>query len=153
MQTRIPPPVLALLAAAAMWALHHWLALGMLVAPGHARWGLLPVTIGVLILLAAMVQFRRARTTVNPMRPQDASHLVTHGIFGRSRNPMYLGLTFMLVGLAVWLGTASPWLVPPSFVAAITWLQIVPEERALGRLFGAEYAAYCAQVGRWLTLH
>ncbi|MGF6598624.1 protein-S-isoprenylcysteine O-methyltransferase Ste14 [Paraburkholderia sp. GAS448] len=54
------------------------------------------------------VRFRQARTTTNPMDPSKASRLVTDGVFCVSRNPMYLGLELLLIGWAVWLGSASP---------------------------------------------
>jgi protein-S-isoprenylcysteine O-methyltransferase Ste14 len=133
-----------------MWALDRWWPGGTLVASAYARAGLVPAALGIVIDLAAIRQFRQAGTTVNPLRPQSASRLVTGGIFRRSRNPMYVGLTCILVGYAVALGSASPWLVPAAFVATITWLQILPEERALATLFGAEYAAYRRDVRRWL---
>ncbi|MEI8298522.1 MAG: isoprenylcysteine carboxylmethyltransferase family protein [Pseudomonadota bacterium] len=150
MQNRIPPPLLALLAAIAMWALDHWWPATALVPAAYARVGLLPAAMGVAIVLTAMRLFRRAGTTISPLSPQNSSHLVTTGLFSRSRNPMYVGLTCVLVGYAIGLGTASPWLMPPVFLAAITWLQIFPEERALRRLFGVEYDAYCRKVRRWL---
>ena len=76
--------------------------------------------------------------------------MVTNGIYGFTRNPMYLGLALILLGLAVFL--ASPWalLGPVGFVAFITRFQIRPEERALQARFGAAYTAYCARVRRWV---
>lgn len=97
--------------------------------------------------MAAFVRFRQAQTTVNPMEPEKATSLVTDGVFRISRNPMYLGLLLLLTGWALWLGTASPWFVPPLFVIAISVAQIVPEE-----LFGERYRAYRQSVARWISL-
>lgn len=55
----------------------------------------------------------------------------------------------LLIGWALWLGSANVWLIPPLFVITITTRQIVPEERALARLFGAPYLAYRGKVARW----
>jgi protein-S-isoprenylcysteine O-methyltransferase Ste14 len=66
---------------------------------------------------------------------------------------MYLGLTLLLIGWAVWLGSASPWLIPPLFVTIVTLLQILPEEEALGQLFGQQYVEYRRDVARWLGGH
>ena len=84
------------------------------------------------------------------MDPSKASQLVTAGVFRVSRNPMYLGMTLLLIGLALWLGSASPWLIPPLFVIIITVAQIIPEEHALGQVFGEPYAAYRRRVRRWV---
>jgi protein-S-isoprenylcysteine O-methyltransferase Ste14 len=100
-------------------------------------------------MLAALGQFRRARTTTNPLKPDTTSALVTSGAFAYSRNPMYLGLALILAGWAFWLGALTPWLVLPLFIAAITTLQILPEEAALARLFGADFAAYRRSTERW----
>jgi protein-S-isoprenylcysteine O-methyltransferase Ste14 len=87
------------------------------------------------------------------MDPSKASRLVTGGVFRISRNPMYLGLALLLIGWAVWLGSASPWLIPPLFVTIVTLLQIIPEEEALARLFGDQYVEYRRDVLRWLGRH
>jgi protein-S-isoprenylcysteine O-methyltransferase Ste14 len=153
MQVRIPPPIVMLLAAALMWALHHWMPVGHWIARPWNRLGGLVGGLGIAIAVAAFVRFRQARTTVNPMDPSKASHLVTDGVFCVSRNPMYVGLMLLLVGWAVWLGSATPWLIPPLFVIVITVVQIIPEERALGRLFGEQYLSYRRNVARWVGRH
>lgn len=150
LETRIPPPVWALTTGLAMWALHRGAPLAVLVPRPWNRLGALAVAGVIAIVATAMLQFRRASTTVNPLAPEQASALVTSGIYAHTRNPMYLGLCTALAGVATLFGSASPWLVLPAFVLAITRLQIAPEERVLARLFGAPYLEYCARVGRWL---
>jgi len=107
-------------------------------------------SVGVIIGLAGAIRFRHAKTTVNPMKPQMTSSLVTGGIYRYTRNPMYLGLLFVVVAWAVFL--SSPWSLsgPVAFVLYIGWFQIIPEERVLSGLFGAAYTAYQLQVRRWL---
>jgi protein-S-isoprenylcysteine O-methyltransferase Ste14 len=75
---------------------------------------------------------------------------VTDGVFRISRNPMYLGFVLLIIGWAIWLHGASPSVIPPLFVLVITRVQIIPEERALERLFGAQYVAYRCSVARWI---
>jgi len=147
---RIPPPVLFVLAGALMGALHHWLPLAHWIPSPWNRFGILLAAFAIIISATAVTQFRRIGTTVNPLDPSKATRLVTGGIFRISRNPMYLGLLLLLIGWAGWLGSASPWLVPPLFWATITFGQIMPEERALRQLFGAPYLAYQQAVGRWI---
>jgi len=151
MQTRIPPPVIALLSAVLMAALDRLCPLMTLVPVGSRRWGIAAAILGFGIVAAAMLQFRQAQTTTNPLHPERATHLVATGLFRVSRNPMYVGLVFVLSGCAIGLGSLAPWLGLPVFVTAVTRLQIVPEERVLTAIFGAQYAAYCSRVGRWIT--
>ena len=67
-----------------------------------------------------------------------------------TRNPMYLGLTLTLVGIATLLGSLSPWLVVPAFAVAISRLFIRHEEQTLQERFGDEYLAYRKTVRRWI---
>jgi protein-S-isoprenylcysteine O-methyltransferase Ste14 len=146
----IPPPILMLLAAGVMWALNRWLPLAHgILGPSNLVGAAVPAAIGFLIVVAAFMRFHQVRTTVNPMDPSKATQLVTDCVFQFSRNPMYLGLMLLLVGWAVWLDSASPWFIPPLFMIVITRVQIVPEEQALERLFGAQYVAYRQSVARW----
>jgi protein-S-isoprenylcysteine O-methyltransferase Ste14 len=142
-----------LLAALIMWALHHFLPLSLLVAAPWTYLALVPVVISRVISVAAGRRFREARTTFDPLRPELTTHLVTDGVYRFSRNPMYLGLVLMLIACALWLGTASPWVVPPLFAILMTITQIVPEERALEKLFGETYVAYRRSVNRWIGCH
>lgn len=150
MKPRIPPPIMTLVAAALMWALHSWIPLIHWIAPPWNRFGGLAAVGGLVIAGAAIAGFRQVGTTTNPMDPGKASHLVTEGVFRISRNPMYLGLELVLIGWAIWLGSASPWLVPPLFAFVITAVQIIPEERALRQRFGDQYSAYQQRVARWI---
>jgi protein-S-isoprenylcysteine O-methyltransferase Ste14 len=150
MRPRIPPPLLMLLAGGLMWVLDQWMPLAQWIGRPWNRFGGLVAAAGIAVSVAAFVRFRKAGTTANPLDPSKASRLVTDGVFRLSRNPMYLGLVLLLIGWAVWLGSASPWLVPPLFVIVLTLVQIVPEEQALGRSFGEEYVSYRRRVARWI---
>ena len=152
MKPHIPPPIIMVLSATFMWALNRWVPLAHWVSPPWNILGAILIALAVLTIAAAMLRFRQAHTTVNPLDPSKATHLVTSGVFSRSRNPMYLGLTLILVGWGVWLGSVSPWIIPPLFVIIITKAQIIPEEQALTQLFGPQYVAYRASVPRWLRL-
>jgi protein-S-isoprenylcysteine O-methyltransferase Ste14 len=149
LRLKIPPPVWLLLFGALMWGLHALVPGPTSIAPPFNRIGWLLVVAGAATIVTAMRQFRRANTTINPQTPAKASALVTSGLFGYSRNPMYLGLSIALTGWAIVLGTLAPWVALPVFVLVITRLQIEPEEAVLSVLFGAPYRDYCAHVGRW----
>jgi len=106
--------------------------------------------IGVCFDLAGIISFRLARTTINPMKPAKTSSLVYSGVYRVTRNPMYLGLLFILVAWAVFL--SSPWalLGPLAFVLYMNRFQIGPEEEVLSARFGGSYAEYQSRVRRWL---
>ena len=149
LETRIPPPVVALIVAFLMWNSSVWLA--GFAAPAwriHVVWVL--VLLGVCCDLSGLWLFYRARTTVNPMKPGATSSLVIKGIYRWTRNPMYLGLLLMLSAGAVYLWTPWALLGPAAFVAYINRFQIVPEERVMRERFGAAYEAYCRRVRRWV---
>ena len=106
--------------------------------------------IGAFFCLAGVVSFRRAKTTVNPLKPEAASALVNSGIYRISRNPMYVGFALFLVAWAVYL--SSPWALVGvvGFVLYINRFQIQPEERALAALFAEEFERYKRSVRRWV---
>lgn len=150
LETRIPPPAVAACLAALAW----------LAAPAEARAGLpAPYRIGLGVALALLggaiaaagsLRFKQAQTTVNPLSPDKATALVTSGIYRYTRNPMYLGMTLVLLGVAVWLWWLPATLAAAAFVAYITRFQIRPEERVLAAKFGPMYERYRQTVRRWL---
>lgn len=105
---------------------------------------------GVVVALLGVASFRRARTTVNPLQPAAASHLVVSGIYHRTRNPMYLGMLLVLLGWALFLSNLLAVVLATGFVPLMNRLQILPEERALTALFGSAFADYKSKVRRWL---
>ena len=106
--------------------------------------------IGVAVAIGGVMSFRRARTTVNPLKPETSAALVSTGVYSFTRNPMYLGMVLVLFAWAVYLSSIWALLGPGLFALYITRFQIVPEERVLDRLFGASFAAYKERVRRWL---
>ena len=150
LEHKIPPPLVALACAGLAWAL----------AAGWPAWPLpqalrLPLAAaGALLGLAldawSLWNFRRQRTTVNPLAPERARSVVQSGPYRFTRNPMYLGMALLQLGWCFWLGQPLALLAPALFVAYITRFQIQPEERALRAKFGAPYEAYLRRVRRWL---
>lgn len=150
LESRIPPPVVAMSCAGAMWLVAGrcpQVAIGQSARVGIA--GVLALA-GVVIATSAIAAFRRARTTVNPMKPDAATALVTTGIYQHTRNPMYVGLCLLLSGWAAFLRSPVALIGVAAFGLYIDRFQIVPEERALARLFGDTYTDYTARVRRWL---
>ena len=117
--------------------------------PAHTWLAVVLVSTGFVTGISGVVTFRKAKTTVDPMKPH-ASSLVTWGVYAISRNPMYLGGLIMLLGWAIFLSNALAFLFLPVYVLYINRFQIAPEERVLTSLFGETYAAYQARTRRWL---
>jgi protein-S-isoprenylcysteine O-methyltransferase Ste14 len=103
---------------------------------------------GLVLMFLAVTEMRKWRTTLVPRR--EAAHLVTSGIFKRSRNPIYLGDALVLAGLI--LRWDAPLALPliPVFVWIIERRFIIPEEDMLRRSFHAAYGRYCLATRRWL---
>ena len=150
LELKVPPPILALLLAAAMWGASS-LEPRIAIADSF-RWAaaLVIALAGAAFDVLGLLAFRRSRTTIDPLKPQRASTFVTSGIYRVTRNPMYVGLLFFLVAWAVFLGALWPFAGPALFVPYVTRFQIEPEERILARLFGDDYSRYTTRVRRWL---
>jgi protein-S-isoprenylcysteine O-methyltransferase Ste14 len=146
----VPPPAVAAVGAIAMWGISS--VAPSVYMPAAVRLAACAAfaLVGVVFSVAGVVSFRRARTTVDPTNPEAASSLVSSGIYHVTRNPMYVGLSFVLLAWAIFLSSAWALLGLLAFVLYISRFQIAPEERALSKLFGSEYTAYKAKVRRWL---
>jgi protein-S-isoprenylcysteine O-methyltransferase Ste14 len=142
------PPAILLGAVTFMVALH-WLApLAQRLSLPWRLAGIAPLAAGIALNLWTDALFNRVGTAVNPFEP--TVELVSESPLRWSRNPMYLGMTLVLIGVALCLGSVSPWLVIPGFVWVIQARFILPEERKLEAAFGSRYAHYKAGVRRWL---
>lgn len=145
-----PPPLLFAGAFAAAMAVGHalglpGLGLGVAVRAALAA-GLLAA--GAALLLAAIGGFRRAGTAPEPWRPSTA--VVATGVYARTRNPMYLGMTLAYLALTCAVDALAPLVALPALIAVVQLGVIAREERYLERKFGEAYRRYRASVPRWL---
>lgn len=150
LENRIPPPAVGALVAAAMWGVS---TLGpQLPLTSLPKYGLVAVlgVAGLSFDALGILAFRRARTTINPLKPQRTSAMVTGGVYRVTRNPMYLGMALLLLAWAVHLWALLPFAGLLIYVLYITQFQIKPEERVLQGIFGEAYTSYAARVRRWV---
>lgn len=143
-----PPPVLYG-GALAVGAGLDWLIPLPLLAPGAGQApGIALIAAGLALALWCVLLFHRAGTAVEPYKPSTA--IVSAGPYRFSRNPIYVALTAVSVGIGLWANSA--WmlglLLPTLVIMRIA--VIGPEERYLEAKFGAEYLDYKARVRRWL---
>src|SRR5687767_9924386 len=147
-----PPPFLLVAGFLAGLALERWL-LRIVLPDGRMRvvlvaGGWIAILIGLSLVFWALLTFFRARTAVMPHR--GARRLVVEGPYTISRNPMYVGLSGLYLGLAMLFNVGWPILLFPAAILALDRLVIRREERYLLDAFGADYDAYCRRVRRWL---
>ena len=148
LELKIPPAVVWLVCALIMKIIAY--VLPFVALPHLPIVAIVIALIGIGAGIAGIWSFYKARTTINPLEPSQATHFVSGGIYKLSRNPMYVGLACCLVSWAIWLSYLLPWLGVLLFVAYMTRFQIIPEERVLRQKFGNEYQNYCLKVRRWL---
>jgi len=149
-ELKVPPLALVLVLAGAMWFTAMQCPSLAITLPWRHVLAATVSMVGILFLLAGMYSFHKAKTTLNPMKPDTASSLVASSIYRISRNPMYVGFLLILTGWAIWLSHPLPFLSLPVFVAYMNRFQISPEERVLSAKFGKEYDTYKQRVRRWL---
>jgi protein-S-isoprenylcysteine O-methyltransferase Ste14 len=146
---KFPPPIWALLfvlvGGGISWALGWPRLPGLPLAP----LGVALVVLGVIPPVWAFALFRRENTEINPTSPANAK-LVTSGPYRFTRNPMYLGLVVITLGIAVWVGAWPMFAAPIALFATANWVHIPFEEARMRRQFAAAFDAYVRRVRRWV---
>ncbi len=145
---RVLPPVLAAGLVLAAWGAGRLAPTAPWIRFPWSLLGLAPAALGAGLAGWAIARFSRRGTTHHPFGEPTA--LVVEGPFRFTRNPMYLGLTLVLLGIGLLAGTAPFLLAPAAFALWIHLLQIPGEEAVLARLFGDPYEVYRRRVRRWL---
>lgn len=110
--------------------------------------GLVFVALAFIILLPALIKFLRTKNTLITIKP--ANSLQTSGIYAISRNPMYLGLLMLYIGIAFLKGNLWTFIFIPLVILVITYFVILNEEKYLSRAFEKDYVEYRKKVRRWI---
>ena len=105
---------------------------------------------GLIIILSAIILFKKYQTTITPLNPSNATKLITDGIYKFSRNPMYLGLLLVLLGISTIINPIGGLFLIPLFILYLNFFQIIPEENAMVDLFKDEFLDYKNNVRRWI---
>jgi protein-S-isoprenylcysteine O-methyltransferase Ste14 len=146
--TKIMPPTWMLIAIIAMLVLNFLLPVVKIIPTLWNLSGFVFLVSGITLNLIADRTFQHVETTVKPY--QESSNLVTSGVFQISRNPIYLGMVLILIGIAVLLRSLSPLLIVIPFAILIDQIFIRVEEQMLAEKFGSTWQAYKAKTRRWL---
>ncbi len=150
MKNKIPPPIITLIFLLGSFAISKVFPSAGFASVLSSQLPIAVLIIAAIIMVWAVIAFRRAKTTVNPLQPEKASSLVTSGIFSISRNPMYLGMLLILIAGILHFANAITIALVPVFILYMNVFQIQPEETALQNLFGEEFKTYCRKTRRWI---
>lgn len=145
---KIMPPTYLLAALILMLGLHFLFPGIRLISLPWNLIGLLPLGAGVALNLIADAAFKTAGTTVKPF--QESTALLTSGVFQISRHPMYLGFVLIIIGVALLLGSLTPWFIIPIFIVLMEVVFIQEEERMLAEKFGQAWLEYKNKARRWI---
>ena len=148
MKTKIPPPILALVMIVLIYLSSFFIESTTFNYQGS--FSVLVLILGLACAVPSFKLFARYKTTISPLKPSDATALVTEGMYRYSRNPMYLGLLLLTIASTIWFGTWFGIIINILFIFLINFLQIIPEEEALLEIFGEEYEEYKKNVRRWI---
>ena len=148
MKTKTPPPILALVMIVLIYLSSFFIESTTFNYQGSLS--VLVLILGLACAIPSFKLFARYKTTISPLKPSDATALVTEGMYRYSRNPMYLGLLLLTIASTIWFGTWFGIIINILFIFLINFLQIIPEEEALLEIFGEEYEEYKKNVRRWI---
>jgi protein-S-isoprenylcysteine O-methyltransferase Ste14 len=144
----IPPPLLYAVPLAVGLLLHRAHPIVLMPRGAALPLGALLVALGLGLVGFAMASFLRARTSPIPIKPTTA--IVETGLYRFTRNPMYVGLAALYLGITLWVDSLWPILFLPAVLFMIQRFVIAREERYLEAKFGDQYRGYKARVRRWL---
>jgi protein-S-isoprenylcysteine O-methyltransferase Ste14 len=150
LELKIPPLVIVAILTIAMWGISMVTPLLVISTLYHVYAVIALALLGGMFTIAGVISFRQAKTTINPMKPESTSSLVSAGIYKVTRNPMYVGMLFLLMAWAAFSSSPGALIGPLAFFLYIDRFQIAPEEIILFGIFGNEYSDYQTRVHRWL---
>ncbi len=145
---QINPPFYLYTAVLIMIILNLWIPLIDFISYPVTLLGIIPVVYGVILNLAADSSLKKEDTTVKPL--QESRVLITTGIYKVTRNPMYLGFWFILLGTAILLGTLLPFSIVIIYPFFMDLVFIECEEKKLEKKFGGIWYEYKNNVRRWI---
>lgn len=131
-----------------MWLFNRYLPVYVYLDEPWTYLGIVPVLVGIAIAIVSAGRFKQAKTGIIPF--DEATTLVTSGLYRYTRNPMYLGMFMVLIGVALMMGSIGPLLPVWFFVLVIRYNFVAGEERFLEAAFGQDYLDFKHKVRRWL---
>jgi protein-S-isoprenylcysteine O-methyltransferase Ste14 len=146
-RVRFPPPLVFVSALGLGVAGRHLVTPPAVPVAIRIAAGLL-ILLGVGLIASARVWFVRTRQSPVPWKP--TPELIFSGPYRFTRNPMYVGMTSIVIGLGVAAGNLWISLLAPLALLGVHFIAVRPEERYLSEKFGDAYRQYLARVRRYL---
>ncbi|WP_420575504.1 methyltransferase family protein [Ekhidna sp.] len=150
MNLKVPPVVIFFLGLGIIFGVYYLMPNLTYSFPYQTLISRIFLALGVLVVFSGIIAFRMKRTTADPLHPEKASFLVTTGIYQYTRNPMYLGMAFVLIGGIIRIGNPLSLIGVIFFIWYLDRFQVRPEEEALKKHFGEEFEQYRENVRRWM---
>jgi protein-S-isoprenylcysteine O-methyltransferase Ste14 len=150
LELRVPPVLQVAILGIVMYGVANLFSAFQFLVPGLTWLGVSLGIMGMIVASLGIAEFRKAQTTVDPRAPEDSASLVICGVYQYSRNPMYLGFFFLLLGWALYLSHVFVFALLPLFIGYMNRFQIQPEEKFMLQKFGDAYRLYITQVRRWV---
>ena len=144
---KIIPPVYLLTSLILIFVLDRYLPVRKIITSPFNYSGIVVGFCGLALAASGVISFKKAGTAIRPF--ESSTFLVTDGLYRYTRNPMYLGMVILLIGVATYLGSLTPYIVIPVFFLIIQQCFIKHEEPFLENIFGQEYLDYKDKVRRW----
>ena len=147
MKTLIPPPIVTIVFLFVIFFTKDLFRFSVTLP---SSLGFIIILAGLMIIFIAARQFKAVNTTINPIKPENASVLVNKGIFSYSRNPMYLGMLMIIIGFSIIHNLIAIIVFMPLWIIYMINFQIIPEEEAMKILFKEEFLNYSKKTRRWI---
>ena len=148
MNNKIPPPIVALICGLSIYFSRPLFSEKIYIYSNIISVSLF--FFGAAFIVLAASSFKKHKTTISPLHPEKTSALVISNVFKYSRNPMYLGMLFILISLAIRYNIIGGIIAISIFIFFITKFQIKPEEVQMKKLFGEKYAQYKKRTRMWI---
>lgn len=148
MVKKIMPPTFFYLGIVLIILMHLIFPIKQIISYPYTFSGLLIILIGAILNIWAWSLFIKDNTTQNPYKTPNKFVLI--GIYNISRNPMYLGMLIILIGIAILMGSLITFIFPIIFFVIINWFFIPMEEKNMEIKFGKKYSEYKNKVRRWI---
>lgn len=146
----IPPPIISVIVMIIQYAMYKLFPICSFYWVGNNIVSTVLILIGLSLAVTGIITFKKHSTTTKPTQPELSSKIVSSGVYKISRNPMYLGILFGLLGIGFYFGNIISILTPLLFFIYITQFQIKPEERILKKKFVEDYRKYISSTRRWI---